>query len=137
MDRILITLKKENCSRASSAPAAGLNTIIFKYVYWCMKRISGERLQDHWSSGLNIPLVSADTLAFFVGRIAENKILRGSTFSYSEAGVKQYVKNGGYQAALDDFYSVEPNYVQKLPEVRVIRLYFLWVSVNSICSNFF
>ena len=52
MDRILIILKKENGPRASSAPALRLNTIIFKYVYWYMKRISGERLQDHWSSGL-------------------------------------------------------------------------------------
>ena len=26
-------------------------SIIFKYVYWYMKQISGERLQDHWSSG--------------------------------------------------------------------------------------
>ena len=51
MDRILIILKKENGPRASSAPAQGLNTIIFKYVYWYMKQISGERLQDHWSSG--------------------------------------------------------------------------------------
>ena len=53
MDRILIILKKENGPRASSAPALGLNTIIFKYVYWYMKQISGERLQDHWSSGIN------------------------------------------------------------------------------------
>ena len=52
MDKILIILKKENGPRASSAPALGLNTIIFKYVYWYMKQISGERLQDHWSSGL-------------------------------------------------------------------------------------
>ena len=52
MDRILIILKKENGPRASSAPALGLNTIIFKNVYWYMKQISGERLQDHWSSGL-------------------------------------------------------------------------------------
>ena len=51
MDRILIILKKENGPRASSSPALGLNTIIFKYVYWYMKRISGERLQDYWSSG--------------------------------------------------------------------------------------
>ena len=51
MDKILIILKKENGPRASSAPALGLNTIIFKYVYWYMKQISGERLQDHWSSG--------------------------------------------------------------------------------------
>ena len=52
MDRILIILKKENLPRASSAPALGLNTIIFKHVYWYMQQISGERLQDHWSSGL-------------------------------------------------------------------------------------
>ena len=51
MDRILIILKKENGPRASSVPALGLNTILFKYVYWYMKQISGERLQDHWSSG--------------------------------------------------------------------------------------
>ena len=51
MDRILIILKKENGTRASSAPALGLNTIIFKYVYWYMKQISVERLQDRWSSG--------------------------------------------------------------------------------------
>ena len=64
MDRILIVLKKENGPRASSVPALGLNTIIFKYVYWLMKQISGERLQDHWSSGCNIhvycPGVGAD-----------------------------------------------------------------------------
>ena len=53
MDRKLIILKKENGPRASSAPALGLNTIIFKYVYWYMKQISGERLQDHWSSGFS------------------------------------------------------------------------------------
>ena len=51
MDRILIILKKENGPRASSAPALGLNTIIVKHVYWYMQQISGERLQDHWSSG--------------------------------------------------------------------------------------
>ena len=51
MNRILIILKKENGPRASSAPALGLNTIIFKYVYWYMKQISGECSQDHWSSG--------------------------------------------------------------------------------------
>ena len=53
MDRILIILKKENAQRASAAPALGLNTIIFKHVYWYMQQISGERLQDHWSTGLN------------------------------------------------------------------------------------
>ena len=51
MDRILKILKKENGPRASSAPALELNTILFKHVYWYMQQISGERLQDHWSSG--------------------------------------------------------------------------------------
>ena len=46
-------LKKENGPRASSAPALELNTIIFKHVFWYMQQISGERLQDHWSSGLH------------------------------------------------------------------------------------
>ena len=56
MDRILKILKKENGPRASSAPALELNTIIFKHVYWYMQLISGERLQDHWSSCLDILL---------------------------------------------------------------------------------
>ena len=38
LDRILIILKKENGPRASSAPALGLNTIIFKHVYWYMQQ---------------------------------------------------------------------------------------------------
>ena len=44
-------IEKENGPRTSSAPALGLNTIIFKHVYWYMQQISDERLQDHWSSG--------------------------------------------------------------------------------------
>ena len=51
MDRILKIQKKENDPRASSAPALELNTMIFIHVYWYMQQISGERLQDHWSSG--------------------------------------------------------------------------------------
>ena len=44
--------EKKKMSQGLHAPALGLNTIIFKYVYWYMKQISGERLQDHWSSGM-------------------------------------------------------------------------------------
>ena len=51
MNGILKILKKENGPRALSAPALELNTIIFKQVYWYMQQISGERLQDYWSSG--------------------------------------------------------------------------------------
>ena len=46
--------EKENGPRASSAPALGLNTIILKHVFWYMQQISGEHLQDHWSSGFSI-----------------------------------------------------------------------------------
>ena len=61
MDRMLIILKKEN------GPALGLNTIIFKYFYSYMKQISGERLQDHWSSGFNCCVAStADSRSAFV-----------------------------------------------------------------------
>ena len=51
MDRILIIMKKKNGPRASSAPILGLFSIIFKHVYWYIQHISGERLQDQWSSG--------------------------------------------------------------------------------------
>ena len=58
MDGILKILKKQNSPRASSAPALELNTIIFKHVFWYKQQISGERLQDHWSSGLKFITVS-------------------------------------------------------------------------------
>ena len=68
MDRILIILKKRKWPKGFiSAPALGLNTIMFKYVYWYMKQISGERLQDHWSSGYSSrirTLVAMVTLNF-------------------------------------------------------------------------
>ena len=62
--------KKENLPRASSAPALGLNTIIFKHVYWYMQQISGERLQDHWSSGygfISLPAQSAQSYCSHLG----------------------------------------------------------------------
>ena len=70
MDGILKILKKENGPRALSAPALELNTIIFKHVYWYMQQISGERLQDHWSSGFHytdstIPLLPKSEISSF------------------------------------------------------------------------
>ena len=57
MDRILIILKKENDPRASSAPALGLNTgVKYHNIQTCLlvyAADSGERLQDHWSSGFS------------------------------------------------------------------------------------
>ena len=43
--------EKRKWPKGLSAPALELNTIIFKHVYWYMQLISGEHLQDHWSSG--------------------------------------------------------------------------------------
>ena len=50
--------EKRKWPKGSSAPALGLNTIIFKHVYWYMQQISGERLQDHWSSGFPLTCLS-------------------------------------------------------------------------------
>ena len=55
MDRILIIMRK-NGPRASSAPLLGLYSIIIKHGYWYIQQSSGERLQDHWSSGCTIIL---------------------------------------------------------------------------------
>ena len=33
-------------------------TILVEQVYWYISRVSGERLQDHWSSGLRFVSVS-------------------------------------------------------------------------------
>ena len=54
MDRIL---KKEIDLRVLCDPALGLYTymymnIIVKQIYWYISQVSGELLQDHWSSGL-------------------------------------------------------------------------------------
>ena len=46
--------EKRKLPKGLSAPALELNTIIFKHVYWYMQLISGERLQDHWSSGYQL-----------------------------------------------------------------------------------
>ena len=53
MDRMFINVKKKMSPfgpKGWSAPILGLFSIIFKHVYWYIQQISGERLQDHWSS---------------------------------------------------------------------------------------
>ena len=42
--------EKRKWPKGFICPCTGV-TIIFKHVYWYMQQISGERLQDHWSSG--------------------------------------------------------------------------------------
>ena len=41
--------EKRKWPKGFICPCTGV--IIFKHVYWYMQQISGERLQDHWSSG--------------------------------------------------------------------------------------
>ena len=72
--------EKENGPRASSAPALGLNTIIFKHVYWYMLQISGERLQDHWSSGFQTLDICMVSLLLFT-KITEAVKLQEGKFS--------------------------------------------------------
>ena len=49
MNRILIIMKKNN---GQQGLLLGLFSIICKHVYLYIQQISGERLHDHWSSGL-------------------------------------------------------------------------------------
>ena len=79
MDRILKILKKENGPRASSAPTLELNTIIFKHVYWYMQLISGERLQDHWSSGLDTISKMKYYISFLLLRWGNTKYMQHNT----------------------------------------------------------
>ena len=58
--------EKRKWPKGLSAPALELNTIIFKHVYWYMQLISGERLQDHWSSGF--PLIGIDNKNLYTYR---------------------------------------------------------------------
>ena len=78
MDRILIILKKENGPRASTAPALGLNTIIFKHVYWYMQQI-----QDHWSSGSCLSQLPEDRLLKEVFEVDKNLFQNGYKSWYS------------------------------------------------------
>ena len=45
-------LKKENDSKGCSDLALGLYNSIVKQLDWNISQVSGERLQDRWSSGL-------------------------------------------------------------------------------------
>ena len=62
--------EKRKWPKGLSAPALELNTIIFKHVYWYMQLISGERLQDHWSSGLIIVSLTRSLRHKFVKQIS-------------------------------------------------------------------
>ena len=81
-----IDYSEKNGPRASSALTLGLNTIILKHVYWYtyMQQISGERVQDHWSSGFTyyiyfqfaffkfyIYLITVNTVRIFVNKVIQ------------------------------------------------------------------
>ena len=40
-------------------------TILVKQIYWYISQVSGERLQDHWSSGLGLRLKLFDCYRLF------------------------------------------------------------------------
>ena len=118
MDRILIILKKENGPRASSAPALGLNTIIFKYVYWYMKQISGERLQDHWSSGFNVYFIELNDLNDGLFSHIARETLNNLTQRYNEEIEKQML------AAKQDLEN-------KLAEAE--KVYYILLKITLFC----
>ena len=77
MDRILIIMKNK-CPMALSAPLLGLFSIIFKHVYWYIQHISGERLQDHWSSGLIVLCGGSNSTAYISESVLYLNYYRGS-----------------------------------------------------------
>ena len=95
MDRILIILRKENGPRASSVPALWLNTMIFQHVYWYMQQISGERLQDHWSSCF--------TVICFVLQVNIMKIKKPEVLSET---LHKYVEDSKYRELAIDLVRI-------------------------------
>ena len=55
MDRILISLKKENDPKGFICPCFGVKYHNIQTCLLVYAADSGERLQDHWSSGLTLP----------------------------------------------------------------------------------
>ena len=69
--------EKRKWPKGLSAPALELNTIIFKHVYWYMQLISGERLQDHWSSGITLgPGLHGEWLNHWASMLNANNTLK-------------------------------------------------------------
>ena len=64
--------EKRKWPKGLSAPALELNTIIFKHVYWYMQLISGERLQDHWSSGCHSSIFVFQQIFFILAGYKDN-----------------------------------------------------------------
>ena len=103
MDRILIILKKENGQRASSDPALGLNTIIFKHVYLYMQQILGERLQDHWSSGLLLIVpMSTSVVVLIVYVLILNSCAVCTLLTFSYIILRLHYVPGGHGGHVSD-----------------------------------
>ena len=60
-------------------PCTGVKSILFKHVYWYMQQISGERLQDHWSSGFHSRRGAAFLFLYNTIRSIEEDGLDGTT----------------------------------------------------------
>ena len=65
--------------------AQGLHTIIFKFVYWYMNQISGERLQDHWSSGLVVSVRIVITQ--YQQQSQTTNLIKSVLYSIAEKGI--------------------------------------------------
>ena len=73
--------EKRKWPKGLSAPALELNTIIFKHVYWYMQLISGERLQDHWSSGYDEVFVQKLRISLFKNVFDQSFFICQPTFT--------------------------------------------------------
>ena len=85
MDRILIILKKENSPRASFAPALGLNTLIFKHVYWYTAVCSKSHVSVYRTIGplvISVFVIAETFLKFLI-------VMCYCTFSIQETTLKK------------------------------------------------
>ena len=67
--------EKRKWPKGFICPCTGVKSIIFKYVYWYMKQISGERLQDHWSSGLSKWTSLSALLIYMIHNMRTNNVV--------------------------------------------------------------
>ena len=107
--------EKRKWPKGLSAPVLELNTIIFKHVYWYMQLISGERLQDHWSSGCYLiicDLVAALNLFWSV-------LLRFRNTPYWLCAIKTFLSSS---AQIVSYYHMLAVCIHRFRKLRKIDL---------------
>ena len=107
--------EKRKWPKGLSVPALELNTIIFKHVYWYMQLISGERLQDHWSSGYFIskPIFNLFVALFRTHELQKDGMVISFLWCFRKVRFKkmQFLK-GGVQTVIVWRLNIQNSYIK-------------------------